>query len=241
MVAAQAAAGPAAILDVDLLQELAPEIIFTQDLCAVCQIDSSAVARAAQKLARPAQIISLNPNRLSDLAGTVRSIASALGESPRGEELVTKLEERLEQVRSALRDRDPQRVLFVEWIDPIFCSGHWIPDQVRLAGGVDSFGRSGEKSRRLEWSDVLGYNPERIVITSCGFDLARVQQEAECLRRLPNWDDLRAVRSKNVWLTDAQLFTEPSHRLVDGVEVLAHIFHPEVWPQTVESGWSRMS
>jgi len=219
-------------VDEKLLAEIAPDVIFTQDVCEVCQIDTTCTAAAVAKLSRQPALISLSPNDLEQVFGTAVTIAAALGREEAAYRHLAGLRERIDQLTDTLRaHRSPlKRVLLMEWIEPVYNCGHWIPYQVAHAGGIDMLSNPGGDSIVTSWDKIVRYNPEVLVIAPCGFHTARAAEELYLLYRKPGWDQLQAVRNGAVYLADYDLFTQPSPgTLTDGIELLAALFHPEIF------------
>ena len=216
-------------LDVDLLARLSPDLILTQGLCDVCAISMSLVEEAASALQPRPEIFSLNPTSLDDVLEDAASIGGVLGRGKETREKVTALRERLARVEEPLAGLPRPRVGCIEWLDPPFSAGHWVPEMVRLAGGEELFAGAGEPSVRLTWDEVFGAAPEVLVLMPCGFGVERTIAEARALPELPGWDELPAVKSGRVWAVDANsYFSRPAPRLVEGLEILARILHPGV-------------
>ena len=219
-------------LNLPMLEELRPDLIVTQALCDVCAVAEEEVQAAACSLPGSPRVINLEPQTLSQVFGAIRQVAAAAGVSPKGEEVVEGLAARVEGVvarRTALRSRP--RVALLEWLDPPFSCGHWSPELVRLAGGVEGLGREGRPSRTLRWDEVIEWQPEVVFIACCGFDVARTMDDVPLLQRVPGWQDLLAVRLGQIYVTDgSHYFSRPGPRLVDSLEILAHTFDPMVHP-----------
>jgi len=219
-------------LDERLLRELRPDLILTQELCEVCAVSSSEVKRAARILPGEVPIVSLEPRTLGDILATIALVGSLTGREAAATTLVAGLRERIEAVaaRAAQASRQP-RVYCMEWIEPPFRAGHWIPELARLAGGVEVLGREGERSTRATWREVAEAAPEVVVVMPCGFDLERAGRELQVVRERPEWRGLPAVTRGAVWLTDGSAyFSRPGPRMVDALEILAHALHPDLFP-----------
>ena len=218
-------------IDEELLQQIAPDIIFTQDVCDVCQISTSYVERAIYKLKKQPKIIPLIPRNLDDVYANAITIATALGKEEAAHHLLAQLEKRTGFILDKLRENNAplKRVMIMEWLDPIYNCGHWIPYQIAQAGGVDMLSNPGGYSIVTPWERVLQYNPEVLVVAPCGFHVERALQEIEKLTQLQGWDELKAVKNSAVYIADADLFTCPSLHLVDGIELLASLFHPGIF------------
>jgi iron complex transport system substrate-binding protein len=218
-------------LDVKLLDELAPDLIITQGLCEVCAVSMDLVREAAAGLRNEPEVLSLNPTSLRGVLGDAVRIGEALGHRQETRAKVASLEERLARVEEAVAELPRPRVGCIEWLDPPFSAGHWVPEMVRIAGGEEILAEPGEPSARLGWGEVFEAAPEVLVLMPCGFDARRTVEEARrVLPGLPGWNELPAVREGRVWAVDAtSYFSRPAPRLVDGVEILARILHPEVF------------
>lgn len=215
-------------VDEELLQRLQADIIFTQDICEVCQIDTACTAAAVARLSKQPRLVALSPNTLEDVFQTAVTIATALGHEEVAYRYLLSLQQRIDKVIDQLRDRKAplRRVMLMEWMSPIYNCGHWIPYQIACAGGVDMLSNPGGDSIVTTWEKVVRYNPEVIVIAACGFDIQRTAEELHLLTERPGWDELHAVQRDSVFIADYDLFTQPSaNTLVEGIELLASIFH----------------
>ncbi len=209
-------------LDLELLQELKPDLLITQALCDVCAVSFNSVQEAVATLSPRTRVLNLEPTTLHGVMDTFQQVADAAGIPKRGRELIEQFRERIERVRLRTQNRPPMRVTFLEWIDPLFACGHWTPELVQLAGGIEGHGRAGYRSRRLEWQEVLDWQPEAIVIACCGFAVERTLQDMPVLEQLPSWSRLPAVRNEAVFITDGNAyFSRPGPRLADSLEWLA--------------------
>ncbi len=218
-------------LDAKLLEDLAPDLVITQGLCDVCAVSLNLVEQAVAGLKTRPEILSLNPTSLGDVLEDAVCVGEALGRSEVAREKVSALRERLGRVEEAVAGLPRPRVGCIEWLDPPFSAGHWVPEMVRLAGGEELFAGPGEMSARISWEEVFEAVPETLVLMPCGFDAERARQEARNLPELPGWSELPAVKSGRVWAVDANAhFSRPAPRLVEGVEILARILHPQAFP-----------
>ncbi len=219
-------------VDEDLLSQILPDVIFTQDVCEVCQIDTECTSAAVAKLSKQPRLVPLTPLGLNDVFATAITIASALGEEERAYLYLTSLQKRIDFIIDELRNAKakPKRVMLMEWMEPIYNCGHWIPDQIAMAGGVDMLSNPKGDSIVTPWSKVVRYDPEVLVIAPCGFHVERSLQEIHLLSSKPEWKNLQAVKNKKVFIVDFALFTQPSaSTLVEGIEVLAALFNPELF------------
>ncbi|MDQ4129137.1 MAG: cobalamin-binding protein [Actinomycetota bacterium] len=217
-------------LDAGLLEELAPDLVLTQGLCDVCAVSTTLVERAVSGLGKKPEVLSLNPTSLGEVLGDAVRVGEALGRGAESRAEVAILEERLDLVERAVGGHPRPRVGCIEWLTPPFSAGHWVPEMVRIAGGEELFAGPGERSVRLDWREVFDADPDILVLMPCGFDAGRAVREARVLPGLPGWYDLSAVRAGRVWAVDANsFFSRPAPRLVEGVEILARILHPEAF------------
>ncbi len=223
-------------LNVELLEELAPDLIVTQGLCEVCSVSLNLVERVAADLTCRPEVFSTDPTSLREVLDDTIAVGELVGKGEEARRKVAGLEERLVGVEEATSGLDRPRVGCIEWLDPPFSAGHWVPEMVRLAGGEELFASPSERSVRLTWETIFEADPDVIVIMPCGFDADRALHEARHLPALDGWEDLSAVRSGRVWAVDANShFSRPAPRLVEGVEILARIFHPEVFSGDLEA------
>ena len=219
-------------VDEELLQQIQPDIIFTQDVCEVCQIDTQCTAAAVSKLKHQPILISISPQSLDDVYRAAVTIASALGEDKKAYSYLASLKRRTDGILDSLRQHSMplKRVSLLEWIEPIYSCGHWIPFQISQAGGIDMLSNPAGASIVTPWEKILKYDPEVIVIAPCGFETKRTKQEMHLLTRRPGWSSIQAVQTRQVYLADYDLFTQPSaSTLTDGIELLASLFHPQVF------------
>lgn len=218
-------------IKIDVLEKLQPTHILTQDLCDVCAVSFSDVQQAVTKLINSnPQIISLRPNKLADIWSDIDRVGQILGvESQR---LLARLQYRQETCRRKIQStpRKIPTVVAIEWTKPIMIAGNWIPELIELAGGKPLFGVSGQNSPYLPWEEILKADPDYLIIMPCGFNLERTRQESQALIENPYWSNLKSVRTNNVFITDGNAyFNRPSQRLIDSLEILAEIIHPELF------------
>lgn len=215
-------------LDEAKIAELAPDLIVTQQLCPVCAVSTDQVDGAVRPLPRCPEVVSLDPRTLADVFADIRRVGEVTGRGEEAEALVRDLERRLDAVRAAV-GRPRPRVLALEWLDPPFAGGHWVPEMIEIAGGTDAVARPGDHSARLTWEQVAAADPDVLVAMPCGFDEAGARAQLDLVSSLPEWQSLRAVREGRVHAVDANgCFSRPGPRLVDGIERLAKIFHASV-------------
>jgi iron complex transport system substrate-binding protein len=219
-------------VDEELLHSIEPDVIFTQDVCEVCQIDTVCTSAAISKLQKQPTLISLTPQNLDDVYHSAITIAKAFGKEEAAYSYLTTLQKRTDRILEALRmHRMPlKRVMVMEWMDPIYNCGHWIPFQIAQAGGVDMLSNPAGDSIVTSWEKVVKYNPEVLVIAPCGFHIDRTIDEIHLLSERKEWEQLKAVQSQQVYIVDFDLFTQPSaSTLVDGIELLSTLFHPDLF------------
>jgi iron complex transport system substrate-binding protein len=216
-------------LDEARIAELAPDLIVTQQLCPVCAVSTEQVDGAVRPLPRCPDLLSLDPRTLADVLADIRRVGEATGRDQEAEELLHGLERRLDAVRAAVAGRPRPRVLALEWLDPPFAGGHWVPEMIELAGGIDAAARPGDHSARLTWEQVREADPDVLVAMPCGFDEAGARAQIDLMAGRPEWQSLRAVREGRVFPVDANgCFSRPGPRLVDGIERLAKILQASV-------------
>jgi iron complex transport system substrate-binding protein len=216
-------------VDEDVLGALAPDVIFTQDVCDICQIDTVCTSAAVARLPKQPQLIPLTPRTLDDVFQTAVTIATALGREEAAYAYLARLQQQTGQILDTLRQHGAplRRVSLLEWIEPVYNCGHWIPYQIARAGGADMLANPGGYSIVTPWERILRYNPEVLIVAPCGFHTGRALEEIDLLRRREGWSDLEAVRNGRVYVLDFDLFTQPSaSTLVDGIRLLAALFHP---------------
>jgi iron complex transport system substrate-binding protein len=213
------------------LRELAPDVILTQRLCDVCAVGYETVTAFAATLPGPPVVVNLEPLRLADVLNDVRRVGAALGALDRAEALVATLTSRIEAVRSRVADAPRRRCVLLEWIDPPFRGGHWMPELVALAGAVDPLGHVGEDAAAVSWDTVRAAAPEVLVLACCGYPIERTLADVPLLAVQPGWRELPAVRTSDVYVIDGSAyFSRPGPRLVDSLEILAAVLHPTLAP-----------
>ena len=218
-------------LDEGLLGELKPDLVITQELCDVCAVSYREVERAARQLDAGVQVVSLEPHTIQDIFANVRTVGRLAGREAEAESLVAELTTRLDALALALTETHTRpRALVLEWLDPPFAPGHWVPEQVAFAGGDPTFGRAGEASRTTTAAEIDAYDPERIVLAPCGYYKEDTLRALESARLPEGWHELAAVKAGEVWAVDAtSYFSRPGPRVVRGAEILARIIHPEIF------------
>jgi iron complex transport system substrate-binding protein len=211
-------------LDAELLHDLRPDLIVTQALCAVCAVSYDDVRAIAEEIESHPHVISLDPRTLGEVLGDVRTLAQATDRKDAGVALIADAAARIDRVRLAVRGRRPPLVAALEWLDPVYVAGHWTPQMIEYAGGIDVLGMAGEHSERRTWAEVAAAEPDVVVVMPCGYDAPRAHEEA-----LLHRDRLASLGAGEVVAVDAAAyFSRPGPRLVDGLELLAHVLHPAV-------------
>ena len=212
-----------------LLRELDPDIIMTQDLCQVCAPSGNEISVVLKSLPRKPQILRLTPKNLSGIFENILTVGTAAGKTDVANKNIEVLKVRVEFVRNeAKKIRKKPRVFLMEWFDPLYCGGHWIQELTEIAGGCDALARQGRDSVRISWREVKDWAPEVLILSPCGYNVKDAVKRAKDLPREPVWNELPAVKMNQVYAVDAQsYFARPGPRIVDGLELLAHLIHPE--------------
>ena len=218
------------LVDETALKEANPDIILTQGLCEVCAISGDRVREAAEVLGHKPEVISLEPTTISEIIYTITTVAEATGVEKKAKELTDSLNARVEKIRSLFRaERDRPRVFCLEWIDPAYAAGHWIPEMVEIAGGENGISKTGKPSFIVKWSDIVAFAPQIMIIMPCGFEVQRTLNEINTLTSREEWFSLPSTNKGQTYLVDANsYFSKSGPRIVDGLEILAKIIHPEV-------------
>jgi iron complex transport system substrate-binding protein len=223
-------------VDADLLRSLRPDLILTQELCEVCAVSRRDLDLATRTLGYTPRVLSLSPATLSQVLDDVELVASVADVPDRGARLRRELQSRIDGVRQAALGLPRPRVFCMEWLDPPWTAGHWVPEMVELAGGCDELGTPAGPSRRIDWNEVVAYAPDIIVLMPCSLDLERVASEFDVVAALPGWSTLPAVEARRVYAGNTHLFSCSGPRLVDGLETLGRMLHPDVFPGPLAVG-----
>lgn len=234
----------------DKFRKLKPTVIITQTQCEVCAVSESDVKAAVDQwlganghAGKKPAVVSLKPNCLADVWKDIKRVAVALGKSRKGQNVVTRLQKRMKTIKTrAQRLSERPSVAFIEWIEPLMTGGNWMPELIEMAGGINLFGQAGRHSPYLKWQDLVAKNPETIIIAPCGYDIRKTKQEIKALLRKPEWPGLKAVRANRVYLADGnQYFNRPGPRLVESLEILAEILHPQEFNfDHAGKGWQKV-
>jgi iron complex transport system substrate-binding protein len=219
------------VVDTDRLKELAPDVIITQDLCQVCAPSGPEAKKALAVVPASTKVLYLSPHSLEDVFANIRSVGEATGTLDKAKELIYQLRLRAVNVQTrAFRIKKKPKVFVLEWLDPPFNAGHWVPDMVEIAGGAPDMAAAGKDSVRVTWDRVREFNPDVLIVSPCGYHLDRALKEAEILKRYPYPDITSAFRNGRVYAVDADSYlSRPGPRVVDGIDLLAHILHPDAF------------
>ncbi|MDA4114298.1 MAG: cobalamin-binding protein [Thaumarchaeota archaeon] len=223
-------------IDRGLLARQKPDVVITQDLCDVCSVSLRETLKTISDLSEDCEVISLKPRGLDGVLDDIVTVGRACGAAARAERLVRVLQRRIDRVAQDVSGMGVPRVFCVEWYDPIFASGHWVPEMVAFAGGADELALAGRESRRIGWDEVLTYDPEVLVLIPCGFGVGRAVADIGLLSGRDGWRDLTAVKRGAVFAADgSSYFSRPGPRLVDGLEMLPRMFHPDYFDWDIPS------
>ncbi len=215
-------------LDIDRLVELKPDLVISQELCNVCAVPMSNVEQAFNRMPNRPQFLNLSPTKLEDLYTSILDVGQAAERPMEADQFVEDLRNRVSAVAAQVAGKHHPRTALLEWLDPPFSAGHWNPELIRLAGGIDSLNSEGAPSRRLEWSELINYAPEVIFIACCGFSMERAKQDLPIAESVSGWSEIPAVVNGKVHFFDgSQFFNRPGPRLVDSLEMLAKVIHPK--------------
>lgn len=223
-------------IDKTLLAELAPDVILTQQLCDVCAVSYEEVQAAVRALPKPPCVLNLEPATLGDVLGTIMQVGQSTGRGEAAAALTANLWARLERVRAKAETATRPRTVLLEWIDPLFGGGHWDPELVQIAGGCDLVGSLHQPSTQISWEAVRQFAPEVLVVAQCGFGVTRTLEDMPTLEGLPGYADLPAARLDRVFVVNgSDYFSRPGPRLVDSLEILASLLHPEIFGEPLYS------
>ena len=230
--------GHGSIYDLDnaLLESIKPDLILTQELCDVCAVSYKTVLKAAKMYVADAQVVSLEPNTIGDIFDNIKTVGELTGRSEKAAEVVAELQGRLESVREKAANVEKRPTVFMlEWLEPPFAPGHWVPEQVETAGGICLLGEAGKPSVTTTFDAIYDAHPDIIVMIPCGYYIRDTIRQLDFTEFPSNWRDIPAIRNGELWATDAtSYFSRPAPRVVDGVEILAKVFHPEIFGHAAE-------
>ena len=226
-------------VDLAALRRIRPDLVVTQELCDVCAVSKPHLLQALDQLSPQPTVLSLTPHSLADVLLDIERVGTAAGRQTKATELVTRLRLRIATVEA--RTRTFPKIICLEWLNPLYNAGHWVPDMVRIAGGRDLLATSGEYSTRVSIEAVIGARPDVIVIMPCGYDAQKAKEEYSRTQFPPGWEDIPAVRSGRVYAVHASAyFSRPGPRLVDGIEILYSLFHDDFSEPLPSGSWLRI-
>ena len=217
-------------LNKENLLSVKPDLIISQNICEVCSAHTEHVNMAVEMLEKKPEVYTMDPHDVSEILTSIKDISKIIGKEKEGNRLIDSLSKRLEFVRGKTFEKRP-KVVAIEWVDPFFTSGHWIPEMIEVAGGENLISLGKMPSRKMKLKEIKEANPDIIVVMPCGFDVKRtVNEYKKALAGNPEWNELKAVKENNVYAVDANsYFSKPSLRTITGIEILASIFHPDVF------------
>ena len=217
-------------LNEENLKKADPDLIITQETCEVCAAHTNQVNLALEVLSRKPQLYTMNPHNLNEILGTITKLGEILQEREQAHKIRKNLEKRISEITKFTYKERP-KVLAIEWIEPFFTAGHWIPEMIEFAGGINLISKKEEVSRKIKFDEILESDPDIIILMPCGFNVERtIKEYNEILKNNKDWNQLRAVNSKKVYVVDANsFFSKPSIRTITGLEILVNIIHPEIF------------
>ena len=215
------------IIDFELLKEIRPDLIISQGLCEVCSPHTKETDKAIRYLDEKPQTLVLDPHNVDDILQNIIDVAKTVGKETDGRQIRASFTKRIENISTTFKSNKP-KVICLEWFDPFYICGHWVPQMVEIAGGINGISITGERSRKMDFSEIVEFDPDILILLPCGFDLERIIIEYESLSHNQQWNSLRAVQTDMVFALDAlSYFSRPSPRIITGIEILAKIFNPQ--------------
>ena len=215
------------IIDFELLKEIRPDLIISQGLCEVCSPHTKETDKAIRYLDEKPQTLVLDPHNVDDILQNIIDVAKTVGKETDGRQIRASFTKRIENISTTFKSNKP-KVICLEWFDPFYICGHWVPQMVEIAGGINGISITGERSRKMDFSEIVEFDPDILILLPCGFDLGRIIIEYESLSHNQQWNSLRAVQTDMVFALDAlSYFSRPSPRIITGIEILAKIFNPQ--------------
>ena len=227
-----------------LLKELKPDIIFTQSQCEVCAVSVSDVENALKNITGlSSRVISVEPNSVEDIFNDILTIAEILNVRKKGKELVELIKAKIDSTEKIVYQKSSPSVAAIEWIDPLMAAGNWVPQLIRVAGGKNLFGEAGKHSPWMKYNDLVEQDPEIIIVMPCGYDIKKSLIEIKTLESKKRWGSLKAVRNRNVYITDGnQFFNRPGPRIIESLEILLEIIHSDFSESKhIDSGWIKLN
>ena len=229
-------------INFDLLKKIQPDLVISQGICDVCSPHNREMEKVIRFLGYTPDTLVLDPHTVEDVVQNIVDVAKSVGKDDEGLQIKSSLQNRIEHVASTKKDKNPN-VICMEWLDPFYIAGHWVPQMVQIAGGTNGISNTGERSRKIEFSQITQLDPDILILLPCGFTLDRVISEYVSLRRNEDWNSLRAVKNDMVFAVDAMsYFSRPSPRVITGIEILAKIFNPKAYANLVvpENSYARL-
>ena len=227
-----------------LLKELKPDIIFTQSQCEVCAVSVSDVENALKNITGlSSRVISVEPNSIEDIFNDILTIAEILNVRKKGKELVELIKAKIDSTEKIVYQKSSPSVAAIEWIDPLMAAGNWVPQLIKVAGGKNLFGEAGKHSPWMKYNDLVEQDPEIIIVMPCGYDIKKSLIEIKALESKKGWGSLKAVRNRNVYITDGnQFFNRPGPRIIESLEILLEIIHSDFSESKhIDSGWIKLN
>ena len=227
-----------------LLKELKPDIIFTQSQCEVCAVSVSDVENALKNITGlSSRVISVEPNSIEDIFNDILTIAEILNVRKKGKELVELIKAKIDSTEKIVYQKSSPSVAAIEWIDPLMAAGNWVPQLIRVAGGKNLFGEASKHSPWMKYNDLVEQDPEIIIVMPCGYDIKKSLIEIKTLESKKGWGSLKAVRNRNVYITDGnQFFNRPGPRIIESIEILLEIIHSDFSESKhIDSGWIKLN
>ena len=227
-----------------LLKELKPDIIFTQSQCEVCAVSVSDVENALKNITGlSSRVISVEPNSVDDIVNDILTIAEILNVRKKGKELVESIKAKIDNTEKIVYQKSSPSVAAIEWIDPLMAAGNWVPQLIKVAGGKNLFGEAGKHSPWMKYNDLVEQDPEIIIVMPCGYDIKKSLIEIKTLESKKGWGSLKAVRNRNVYITDGnQFFNRPGPRIIESLEILLEIIHSDFSESKhIDSGWIKLN
>jgi iron complex transport system substrate-binding protein len=229
-------------INFNLLKKIQPDLVISQGICDVCSPHNREMEKVVQFLGYRPDTLVLDPHTVEDVIQNIVDVAKSVGKEEEGLKIKSSLQNRIEHVASKAKNENPN-VICLEWLDPFYTAGHWVPNMVELAGGINGLSNTGERSRKIEFFQISQLDPDILILLPCGFTLDRVVNEYVSLKRNSDWNSLRAVKNDRVFAVDAMsYFSRPSPRLITGIEILAKIFEPKQFADLVvpENSYTRL-
>jgi|SRR5581483_3798781 len=218
-------------VDEKAIRQASPNLIVTQDLCQVCAPSGNEATKVLRSMVPKPEILWQTPHSFEDVLKDLLVLGEKTGTLPRAEKLVAEAREEVKRIASITTQLKPVKAFFMEWVDPIYCGGHWVPEMMNWAGGMDEISKPNVDSVRIPWGEVIRFDPEVLIVSPCGYETKDAVKQAELLKSRPGWKEMNATRIGRVYAVDANsYFARPGLRLVQGVKILAHLIHPELFP-----------